>query len=385
MTPGCGKGLTALSAGILMLGMAAPTASAGETKGFAVSWFQPAMYFGDGDCPDGTNAAEDFKAIFEKEGFAPDAVKHLIDNPNSPEFAKAVINRGPHGENVCIDPTAVPDPGMKIVKGRFAYGFNLDGKTDDAGPPAPNTCAHEKFVSPDGEKGIDNQLYRVLGCQNGHRGKRGNDGFVLQYIMERMHSEGLRTYRVEIDGLDASKTDGDVEVGIHVGSRSTLVQNARGEVQSDTTRSVISADTRWHNVVHGKVHNGVITTDIFDLNLLGHPTWIPELHFRQARMRLEVQPDGSLKGTVGGYQDLTTMYYNTVKSGILFEVFNSGSCPAAYYAFKRAADGYPDPKTGECTAISTAFAIEGVPAFVVHPDAAKTSKTAEAAAAATTD
>jgi hypothetical protein len=46
------------------------------------------------------------------------------------------------------------------------------------------------------------------------------------------------------------------------------------------------------------------------------------------------------------------------------------------------ADGYPDPKTGECTALSIAFNIEAIPAFVLHQpgDTAKT-KTAQAAPA----
>ena len=192
--------LAVLSLGALVFGMAALPASAGETRGFAVSWFQPAMYFGDGDCPDGTNASEDFKAILEKKGLAPDVVKTLLDHPNSPEFAKEILNRGPHGENVCADPASVPDPGMKTVQGHVAYGFNLDGKTDGSGPPAPNTCAHEKFTGTDGEPGIDNQFYRVLGCQTGNRGKRGNDGFLYQYAMERMRSEGMRTYLIEISG-----------------------------------------------------------------------------------------------------------------------------------------------------------------------------------------
>jgi hypothetical protein len=44
------------------------------------------------------------------------------------------------------------------------------------------------------------------------------------------------------------------------------------------------------------------------------------------------------------------------------------SCPAFYEAGKRLADGYPDPNTGECTALSAAFHIEGLPAFVIHSD-----------------
>jgi hypothetical protein len=52
-------------------------------------------------------------------------------------------------------------------------------------------------------------------------------------------------------------------------------------------------------------------------------------------------------------------------------------CPTFSQAVHRYADGYPDPATGKCTAISTAFDIEAVPAFIIHPEEAR--KTAEAA------
>jgi hypothetical protein len=43
---------------------------------------------------------------------------------------------------------------------------------------------------------------------------------------------------------------------------------------------------------------------------------------------------------------------------------------------KKLADGYRDPKTGQCTALSTAYQIEAVPAFLIHPD--NDAQTAEA-------
>ena len=346
--------LTAVSAaGVLAMGAHASA----ETRGYAVTWFQPAMYTGDDDCPDGLNKSPDFAAIFKAEGKTAEQIKDLIDHPNSKEFGLAVINRGPHGENVCADPASVPDPQLKTGKGKIAWGFNLDGKTDDGGTPAPNTCAHAKYVSPDGTPGIDNQMYRALSCMVALRGKRGHDGFVMSYIMERMRAEGLRTYLLEIKGIDDPKNNKDVEIGIYLGS-DPLVLDAKGEVRRDTTQR-ISKDPRWHNVVHGTMKDGVITTDVFSLNLLGDPIWVPEFHFKQAKMQLALQDDGTVKGTVGGYQDLMAMYYNTSKSGILFETTNAATCPGVYYALKKMADGAPDPKTGECTQISTAFTIEG--------------------------
>jgi len=190
---------------------------------------------------------------------------------------------------------------------------------------------------------------------------------------ERMRTEGARTYLIEISGLKNPRDDADVEVGVYVGA-DPLVPDAGSGVQFDTTQR-INKDPRWHNLVHGKVKDGVLTTDVFNLNLLGDPSWVPEFRFRSARLRLEFQPDGSLKGEVGGYLDLASLYYDQAKSW-MSELVASGNCPATYYALKRMADGYPDPKTGECTALSTAYAVEAVPAYVIHPPADSGSKSA---------
>jgi hypothetical protein len=355
------------SAAVMAASMAfAAHAGAGEAKGYAVTWFQPAMFTGDDDCPDGLNKSPDFKAVFTAEGKTAEEIKNLIDHPNSKEFADAVEKRGPHGEDVCADPAAAPDPGHKTLQGKTAIGFNLDGKTDSSGPPAPNTCAHAKFTAPDGTPGIDNQYYRALGCMVALRGKRGHDGFVYAYIMERMKAEGLRTYLVEIKGMDDPKDNKDVEVGIYLGSDS-LVLDAKGEVRRDTTQR-ISKDPRWHNVVHGTMKDGMITTETFDMNMLGDPFWIQEFHFKNAKMRLQIAADGSLRGFVGGYHAWFPFYWQYGSEGWGVDATNNIDLPGFYYALKNAADADPDPKTGENRMISSTWLLEAVPAFVTHPD-----------------
>ena len=56
---------------------------------------------------------------------------------------------------------------MNIVKGKYGYGFNLDGTTD--GHATPKSCAHQKFTAPNGTPAIDNQMYRIIGCVYGFR------------------------------------------------------------------------------------------------------------------------------------------------------------------------------------------------------------------------
>src|SRR6185369_16958592 len=56
----------------------------------------------------------------------------------------------------------------------------------------------------------------------------------------------------------------------------------------------IDPDPRWHNVVQGKVEKGIITTMPANVLLSVDSSISPEIDFTQARLRLEVKPDGSL-------------------------------------------------------------------------------------------
>jgi hypothetical protein len=350
--------------------------SAAETRGYAISWFQPAFYTGDDDCPAGVSSEIDWKAVFAKEGKSSDEIKALFEHPLSPEFQKAVLNRGPHGENVCVDPASVVDTSWKTVQGKHAYGANLDGTTD--GAATQKSCKHEKFTGVDGTPTVDNQLYRVMGCSKIHRGTRAKDGrdaFGIEYLNERMR-EGLVTYLIEVTGVEDPRNSDRVEVSVYQGI-DPLFQDGAGGVQADSTMR-ISADTRWQSHARGSIKEGVLTTEPFDLDLRGDASWMPEFHFRKARLHLEIQPDGSLKGHLAAYQDWATFFWGMAKTGFLLEKFSAGNCPAMYNAFQRMADGDPDPKTGQCTTISSAYAVDAVPAFLIHPPEVTGRKTAEA-------
>src|SRR4051812_8991219 len=91
------------------------------------------------ECPQGMNDGprEQFKVLFPDDG----SKRKLIDT----QLAR---------ESEIWHPHVTPEPfAFKEPQSATSIGLNLDGK---AGP--------SDFTSPDGEKGIDNQLYRVLGC-----------------------------------------------------------------------------------------------------------------------------------------------------------------------------------------------------------------------------
>ena len=81
------------------------------------------------------------------------------------------------GIETYVNPWATDDPGQPEVTGRIGDGFNLDGKIKPG-----------DFVSPDGEKGIDNALYRAWGCDAPWR---GNGNATLDLRANDKMQEGL--------------------------------------------------------------------------------------------------------------------------------------------------------------------------------------------------
>ena len=75
-----------------------------------------------------------------------------------------------------------------------------------------------------------------------------------------------------------------------------------------------------------------------------------------------------------GYYDVDQLLFYV---GGIGPIHSSGmaNCPAIYAAAHEQADGYPDPKTGRCTALSSAFNFSVVSAFIVHPQASPSAGT----------
>jgi hypothetical protein len=67
----------------------------------------------------------------------------------------------PDGKNLCMNPEAgEPDPNFQTVQ---RSDIPVDGIDLDEGAPG-GTCPHQDFVGLQGEPGVDNQFYRVVGC-----------------------------------------------------------------------------------------------------------------------------------------------------------------------------------------------------------------------------
>ena len=242
------------------------------------------------------------------------------------------------------------------AKGPTSYGLNLDGKV------GPND-----FTSPEGVKGIDNQLYRVLGCSNHYRGPDGQtDFFDSKAVVDERYNRNL----IEITGVDSLVNDDDVKVTIYRGL-DRLLTDATGNtiMPGGSQRLDTKRGARFVFHLKGRIKDGVLTTQpakqmIIPWMNLGVPTF--QL-IRDMRFQLKLTPTGA-EGLIAGYADVDIWYKQLIRNDSTHHLSNGQiSGISLYKALRRLADAYPDSKTGANTAISSALDVKMVQVYINSP------------------
>jgi hypothetical protein len=371
--------LVAFSASLLPLSAQADSVTP-RTRSYVVERFTYAMYY-DADfqkvCPQGwlPNLEEAFL-----QSISPEERTRLMTPENATERSRIFrgeFTEGTSGEDLCSNPKSFErDPRYPLmldhaVQSKVAYGLNLDGNSN--GSATAKSCKHQKFESPKGELGIDNQTFRALGCARTWRGGSDTGGDQVQFEQAHM-KDGNYNYLIEIRGITDLRND-NVEVGFYSTSDKPRV-GLDGRFVSHQTFTPKS-DRRLVNVLHGRILNGVLTTDATDT--LRVETKYPvsggngmgtahERVFRGARFQLTFNDDGTLRGVMGAYEKPEEVMFVGRIGGKALATVDGAVCPLEYKLLESFADGYPDPDTGKCTHISLAYAVEAVPAFIVHPE-----------------
>ena len=360
-------GLRFLTMTLLGAAVLSQSAVAGETRGFVLDWFHLATLNGEESCPDGLYPLSEvfYTRELKRLGYAPNEIEDLLkDFPNG-GYMEPIINRGRiDGEpvNVYAYPWSQPDPEITLVTGKRAFGFNLDDQVSD-----------QDFIEPvTGEAGIDNQLYRALGCFQSHTGALPERPGLPQIVWD-IQRDYMPAWLVELSDVDDFQNDDEIQIGFYR-AFGPVKRDATGDVRSDMTLWV-DPDPRMHNVVAGRIKDGVITSHGFEFRMLGNPMFMAEYALQKARARFEITPDGRLEGVLGGFQPWQDIYYGNFGSqGWATEHSAGVDFPGAYYALKKLADADPDPETGENQAISGTYRVEAVPAFLMR----KSNEVAEA-------
>lgn len=342
------------------------TSANAKTLGFIVTAWNTAVYetkFWD-ECPDGPAIGNDefwWRAL-SKADRSKLTDNGLIETPSRRETAQ---QRGPNLEDVCWNPEIVKDPPLREVQGKISYGANLDGKV--GGEATPNTCAHQEFTSPTGEQGIDNQLYRVLGCQIGWR----SNGILDRFGNQERNAANRSLILIEVSGVDDPRNDPDVDLTFYK-AMDLFVTDVTGEIMPGGSYRVDmdQGTPRYGSKAKGSIENGVIKARSAEVRLPYYANeGFSEIVLRDMQFTFEMSADGrKAQGQMAGYYDIDK-WWQRLTNTQYYSAASDFSCPDIYEAIHRLADGYPDPKTGKCTAISSAFKVEAVSAFVIHPTA----------------
>lgn len=362
---------------ILLLATAAAaapaSASAGWTRTFVVEWYEPAMYYGGKsgttepgtDCPAGTNPEPDWIKVLTDAGYTRQQALWLRDPANptrSPIHGQnQMAFRGEGRANVYIDPTSTPDGGLVGVTGKIGEGIDLDGNAETG------------FVSPAGQRGIDNAFYRTLGCWKTFRGPPRLSSGALQN--NDAMRDGAWTVVVVVSGRGKDPlNDGNVTVGFYPSS-DKLVKDAVGGIAPDYTFR-IKPDAKFEAIFKAKSVNGRIRSKGSEEEVwLRDPGAARELQLLKAKLDLTLKPDGRFSGYVGGYRPWKPVYDGYVRArGPVIEALTWVKLPDVYYALRRNADYSPAGPNGEKTHISYALRLDAVPAFVRSPDAVRTAE-----------
>ncbi len=293
------------------------------------------------ECPEGFNDGprEQFEVLF------PDTKK------------RTVVDTQLQQEIETWHPTAEPDSlPFHEIDGPFSFVLNLDGEV------GPNDFTH-----PDGEEGIDNEVYRAVGCIIGFRGPDGVEViFQDKAIADRRYNRTM----IELTGVEDLTNDDEVTVTIYRGLDRLLTDATGLKVMSGGSQRI---DTRWGakliRQTRGKIVDGVLTTEpiaevVIPWMNLGVPTF---QIIRDMRYQLELTPTGAA-GLVAGYADVDTWYKQLIRNDSTHHLSNGQiSGISLYKALRRLADAYPDPETDANTAISTALDVKLTQVFIVHP------------------
>ncbi|MEO8301717.1 MAG: hypothetical protein ABI608_07985 [Rhizomicrobium sp.] len=371
-----------------LAGAAGPAAAAPWVKGFVVGSYEYAFRYGGRadfargaeiepgvDCPHGSsthfaNDAQTKIAVARQKWRSQQEVDWIskppgLDQVRAPVLTRfwiwnrAIAYRGYKKEiETYVNPWATDDPGQPQVSSRIGDGFNLDGKLKTT-----------DFVSPDGEKGIDNNLYRAWGCDAPWR---GNGNATLHLRANDKMQDGLYTMVIRISGNQDPMNDSDATVEIGY-SPDRIVKDARGGIAMDYSYRILQS--AQYTKLKAKIQNGAVETEQVQHLHTPRISWFydqtGDTNFTKGKIKLNIAADAlSGTGLIGGYRNWRDLYAENTfaQDGGQQGIREHEDHVALYFALRRNADGMYNEKTGKYDGISSVYRIKMSSAYVVDPE-----------------
>jgi len=294
------------------------------------------------ECPNGFNDGprEQFKQLFPEDGTKRTLLETQLMREGRQWFPT----------------TAEEQFTFKEAGGKISFGMDLDGKVKDT-----------DFTSPEGKKGIDNQMYRAMGCISNYRAPEGT---IYHFENEYLRRYNTNRFMIELSGVDSLVNDDDVTVKSYRGLDQLLTDATGAAFIPGGTQRI---DERWGKFVQatwkGKIVDGVLITEPADVSIPASATFDTSAFHEFKGMRFELKLTGErAEGVMAGYVDVEAFNHHLNTSwSTHHQSYGQLSAPSMYRALRRLADGYPDPQTGEMTAISSALNVKFTQVYIEHP------------------
>jgi hypothetical protein len=354
------KAAAFLMVSIAGLSAAAPV-RASESRSFVISWFAQATYSNDHDCSGGVHPEVEqiYFRYAQRLGVNAATIeewrKKLMEGEETRELQELISMRGRvDGKpvNPYANPASVMDLQLPGLDGKYAYGFNLDGKGADDSSAFEDPETHER--------GVKHQLYRAFGCARAFRGSLQGRPTYWAWAWGQL-KDSQPAWLITLSGADLSH-DGPITISLD-----RALEHLRSNSDGTPRREMgyrIDPDPRSHNVFRGEITDGVVTvTEHHNLRMLQNPMVAPRLDLNDFHLRMKRGADGYSNGFMAGYQPWHDIYFGLAATGFGGEGQVTGDIPGFYYLMKRYADADPDPKTGQNMRISATYYFEVVPAF----------------------
>ncbi|MGE4063075.1 MAG: hypothetical protein AB7E79_06875 [Rhodospirillaceae bacterium] len=299
------------------------------------------------ECPKGYNDGprEQFKALFPDDG----TKRTLLETQLMREGRQWFPDTSEEGFT------------FKDAGGKISFGMDLDGKVKDS-----------DFTGPDGAKGIDNQMFRAMGCISNYRAPEGTIYHFENEYLRRYHTN---RFMIELSGVDSLVNDDDVTVNSYRGLDPILADATGANFIPGGTQRV---DARFGDYVRAtwkaKIVDGVLISEPSDVVIPASATFdTSAFHvFKGMRFQLKLTPERA-EGVMAGYVDVEAFKHHLNTSwSTHHQSYGQLSAPSFYRAIRRLADGYPDEK-GQMTAISSALNVKFTQVYIEHPPQATAS------------
>jgi hypothetical protein len=291
------------------------------------------------------------------------------------------------GKDYCTNPQlAPPDPHARYHTNPDAKadGLNLDGRISRS--QTDMASGRLDFTGLNGTAGVDNQLWRVVGCSKPYQSAGQAVGFGMEMYTG---SWGLL---IKLEDLDDLKNDNHVTVRVYSNADPMQISPAREALEYATY--AFDRDPAYQAKASGTLKNGVLTTEPFNFQFrrVTNAMYV-DRPLNKARIQATLSANGTIKGYLAGYTPVEQMYdfqfgYRSAKGGNgkaadprrVIGTANGAArtlgytCQGMYQGLHRFADGDFDAKSRKYTSISTQYRFEARPAFIVDVETKSTNE-----------